>query len=111
MLVIQESLAGKMSELDHRSAGTSFMTGEKLRDLLPEAKTTWNEWKEQKEGCLTSAASAAASRHAPNSPPLAWRGRLNEKRNRLRFVLKQRFEDWAVRPMARLLGGNCALQS
>ncbi len=38
-------------------------------------------------------------------------GRLDEKRNRLRFVLKQRFEEWAVRPMARLLGSDCTLQS
>ena len=49
MALIKESLAGKMSELDHRSAGTSFMTGEKLRDLLPSAKDTWDEQKVQRE--------------------------------------------------------------
>jgi hypothetical protein len=66
MLVIQESLAGKMSELDHRSAGTSFMTGEKLRDLLPEAKTTWNEWKEQREKLMENLKEAVGSEVSPD---------------------------------------------
>ena len=80
-----------------------------MREKLQLTTEEWNEWEEQKEGCL-SVASAATSRPAPK---LAFPrcGRLDEKRNRLRFVLKQRFEEWAVRPMARLLGGHCALQS
>ena len=49
MAQIKEALGGKMSELDHRSAGTSFLTGEKLRELLPNAKETWDEWKGQRE--------------------------------------------------------------
>ena len=39
-------------------------------------------------------------------------GRLEEKRNRIRAVLKQRFEEWAVRPSPRsLLGAHCSLHS
>merc|ERR1711957_594641 len=57
-----------------------------MREKLQLTDEEWNEWEEQKEG-------------------------LDDKRNRLRVVLKQRFEDWAVRPMARLLGSHCPLQS
>lgn len=57
-----------------------------MREKLQLTAEEWNEWEELKEG-------------------------LDEKRNRLRVVLKQRFEEWAVRPMARLLGSHCALQS
>ena len=32
----------------------------------------WNEWEEQKEGCLTTAASAATSRHAPTRSLPVW---------------------------------------
>ena len=48
------------------------------RERLQLTPEEWNEWEEQKEG-------------------------LEEKRNRLRVVLKQRFEEWAVRPAARSL--------
>jgi hypothetical protein len=41
---IKESLGGKMMQLEQRSGSTSFMTGEKLRELLPKAKETWDEW-------------------------------------------------------------------
>ena len=57
-----------------------------MREKLQLTAEEWNEWEELKEG-------------------------LEERRNRLRIVLKQRFEEWAVRPMARLLGSHCALQS
>jgi len=49
-----------------------------MREKLQLTPEEWNEWEEQKEG-------------------------LEEKRNRLRVVLKQRFEEWAVRPAARSL--------
>ena len=51
-----------------------------LTELRDEAQNEWNEWEERKEG-------------------------LEEKRNRLRVTLKQRFEEWAVRPTARSLVG------
>ena len=79
-----------------------------MREKLQLTAEEWNEWKEQKEGCLTT---APVLHPGPPQIRLPWCGRLDEKRNRLRFVLKQRFDEWAVRPMARLLGGHCALQS
>jgi len=59
-------------------------TGEEdstLREKLQLTPEEWNAWEEQKEG-------------------------LEEKRSRIRAMLKQRFEDWAVRPNARSLVGN-----
>jgi hypothetical protein len=50
------------------------------RERLQLTPEEWNEWEERKEG-------------------------LEEKRNRLRVTLKQRFEEWAVRPTARSLVG------
>ena len=39
-----------------------------MREKLQLTAEEWHEWKEQKEGCLTT---AATSRHAPNSFPLS----------------------------------------
>ena len=52
-----------------------------LREKLQLTPEEWSAWEEQKEG-------------------------LEEKRSRIRAMLKQRFEDWAVRPNARSLVGN-----
>ncbi|GMI32456.1 hypothetical protein TeGR_g7304 [Tetraparma gracilis] len=49
MKSIKESLGGKMMQLEQRSGSTSFMTGEKLRELLPKAKETWDEWLTQRK--------------------------------------------------------------
>ncbi|GMH51833.1 hypothetical protein TrLO_g2009 [Triparma laevis f. longispina] len=42
---VREKLGRELGELEQRSCSTSFMTGEKLRSLLPDAKKEWEKWK------------------------------------------------------------------
>ena len=46
-----------------------------MREKLQLTAEEWNEWEELKEGCLTTAASAATPLHAPTRPPsvAGWR--------------------------------------
>ena len=46
---VREKLARTLTELEQRSASTSFMTGEKLRELLPDAKGKWDKSKKERE--------------------------------------------------------------
>jgi len=49
-----------------------------MREKLQLTEKEWSDWEDQKDG-------------------------LEEKRNRFRAVLKQRFEEWAVRPVSRMV--------